>query len=176
MSKKIYGNLINRINEGKNYNDDHQIHEGDDITMYSYTDRNCYYVTKVVDQKHIFVKRYQICADYDLANGMGHQNWKYFKTIKDENEYMNKYFPDNDYSNYEVEEEEWVFRNNSWKSVERYSKEIVDQIKQRDGFCWFECRNDKEQKKFDEGGEILRYSKLEPISFGVRDYYYDWGF
>ena len=47
----------------------------------------------------------------------------------------------------------------------------------RDGYCLFKVKNEKEQKMFDEGKDIIRYKDLNgKISFGVRDYYYDWEF
>lgn len=140
---KAYGLLNNRFEEGRNFNPDKLIHVGDDITMYYYSDRNCYYVTEVIDQKHIKVKRYHVCADHDKKGGMGHQDWMYFKTKKEENEYLSKFFPDREYDldPQEDEPEEWFFRYNTWKYK----------------------------------GVDNKYHNLSgKISFGVRDYHYDW--
>ena len=159
MSKKLYGSLNNRFEENHNYNDDHLIHEGDDITKYLWSDRTCYYVTRVIDQKHIFVKPYHVCADHHKEGGMGHQNWLYFKTCKEMHEYLNKCIDEGlipcEKQNLdeikEDHEEEWVFRYNKWKQV----------------------------IKTDYLGNPLpkpQYVDVGNISFGVRNYYYDWEF
>ena len=159
---KLYGNVINRFEENHNYNKDKLIHEGDDITMYYWSDRECYYVTRVIDQKHLFVKRYFVCADHSKEGGVGHQNWLYFKTSREEAEYWNKCI-DEGLVNYpgvekedlncivEPNEKEWVFRYGYWREVIR--KDYLGR--------------DLEKPK---------YVKLQPISFGVRQYYYDWSF
>ena len=45
-NKKWYGSVCNRIGEGRQYE---EIKEGTDITMYYWSDRTCYFVTRVVD-------------------------------------------------------------------------------------------------------------------------------
>ena len=94
------------------------------------------------------VKKYYVCADREKRGGMGHQNWLYFKTKKEENEYLKKYLPDYQYDEREeLREANWVFRYNHWyvKSVNEYTGKI-------------------------------NYRRKDSISFGVRDYYYDWEF
>lgn len=148
---RMYGSVCNRIEEGRNYTG-RELQVGDDLTMYYWSDRTCYFITKVVDQKHIFVKQYEVVANQEKEGGMGHQDWLYFKTRKEANEYMNKHISKEfieKYGLYETEnvreprEREWVFR---------YGK-------------WVEKIGDKEYRKL--GGKI---------SFGVKDYYYDWEF
>lgn len=157
MVRKVYGSLCNRMAEGKNYKENKTIEVGDDITMYYWSDRNCYYVTEVVDQKHIFVKEYEVVADRSKPGGMGHQNWLYFKSRKEANIYMNDHISEahlKAYGKYPVEDiketpaEEWVFRYGKWNRVVG-----VD----------------------DNGKKIYRHLQAN-ISFGVRDYYYDWEF
>jgi len=146
---KAYGNLINRIQEGKNYADDGLIHVGDDITMYYWSDRRCYYVTEVIDQKHIKVREYEIVADRSKDLDFGHQNWLYFKTNKECSDYLKEHnlmIESNEkYSDYP--EEEWVFRYGKWRL-----------------------------KSTNSENSIVYYNLGGPISFGVRDYYYDWMF
>lgn len=148
---KLYGNLTNRFQEGHNFTG-REIREGDDITEYLWSDRVCYFITKVVDQKHIFIHRYRVVADQDKAGGMGHQNWLYFKTNKEANDYMKKYYPDQ-YGDtvYEDSDIELVFRYNHWNRVYRKNWNGEDYDKPR-------------------------YNRMDHISFGVRDYYYDWEF
>lgn len=157
MARKVYGSLCNRMAEGRNYKGNQTIEVGDDITMYYWSDRDCYYVTEVVDQKHIFVKEYEVIADHSKPGGMGHQDWLYFKSRKEANVYLNEHMSEERikaYGKYPVEDikeapaEEWVFRYGKWNRV----------------------------VGVDDNGKKI-YRKLQSnISFGVRDYYYDWEF
>lgn len=154
---KWYGSVINRLEENKNYTGRKDIQVGDDITMYHWSDRTCYYVDQVIDQKHIIVKPYHICADHSKAGGMGHQDWLYFKTLKEHNAYLNGLHltVDGNEIHYEEdpkesERQEWIYRYNNWYEVFRtsYGKPLAKPI----------------------------YQKVGNVSFGVRDYYYDWEF
>lgn len=161
MTVKLYGSLNNRLDENKNYTG-RELKVGDDITMYHWSDRTCYYITKVIDQKHIFVKPYQVCADHSKEGGQGHQNWLYFKTIKEEQAYINdcidkgwikgvnKHNLDEIYEN---SEQEWVFRYGHWNTVQRkesFTNKLLDKP---------------------------RYHRItQGLSFGIKDYYYDWEF
>jgi hypothetical protein len=178
MAKKWYGNIMNRIEEGHIFGDDKTIKEGMDITMYFYSDRDCYYVSRVIDQKHIFVKRYHVVADRSKRNDMGHQNWKYFKTLKEENEYLHSFFPEGNHNLNPIEsgEQEWMFRNGSWKRVDRWTLEQIEAAK-KNHFPFYIELSDKEKQKLAEGKEIVKYNKLSGnVSFGVREHYYDWSF
>ncbi len=151
---KFYGNLINRLQENQN----HTIEVGTDATQYYYSDRTCYYVTRVIDQKHVFVKPYQVCADHSKAGGMGHQDWLYFKTNREMQEYTNKCVEEGllpDYCKHPLDdikengEIELIYRYGHWCTKQEY---------------WYDVKLEKP-----------RYNKIN-ISFGVRDYYYDWEF
>ena len=155
---KLYGSLSNRLEENRNYLH-REIKVGDDITMYYWSDRKCYFVTRVDNQKHIFVKGYDVCADHHRPGGMGHQDWLYFKTTREMQEYLNSCVNEGllpDYCKHDLSEikesgdREWVFRYGAWYEVvrERWGKPL----------------------------EKPEYVKLQPVSFGVRDYYYDWEF
>lgn len=140
---KWYGNVTNRLEEGNNYNKDNLIHVGDDVTEYLYSDRNCYFVTEVKNQKNILIKQYYVCADHSKKGGMGHQDWMYFKTADEYNQYLRSFgFESNAKERKEIE---LKFRYGKWKQVIR-------------------C------------GETCKYYDFNKISFGVRDYYYDWEF
>ena len=175
MANKWYGNVTNRIEEGHNYNEDKLIHVGDDITMYWYSDRTCYYVVEVIDQRHIIVAPYEVCADHSKELGMGHQEWLYFKTRKEKNDYLKQFFPDHDYRDDELRTEHWVFRNNKWKKAYKYTAEDLETEnmfgqKLRDVYF-----TPSDIKKLEAGKDVYKYSKLPGnISFGIRDYYYDW--
>lgn len=160
MAKRWYGNVINRIEEGRTVP---EITEGTDITMYYWSDRTCYYVTKVESPTRIQVKQYQVCADHDKEGGMGHQDWMYFKTKKEMSDYLAKYFPDRPMYIEEDEPETWVYRYNKWKKEVTYTE---------DNYC-----SEKELESLKKKGYYKRYFDLSgKISFGVRSYYYDWSF
>ena len=161
MSERWYGNVINRIEEGKKVP---EIKEGTDITMYYWSDRTCYWVEKVDNQKRIHVREYYVCADHSQPGGMGHQDWKYFKTKDSMNQYLDLYFPGT-YTGHieEPEAETWVYRYNKWKREVTFTE---------DNYC-----DEKELKSLNEKGYYKRYYDLSgKISFGVRNYYYDWSF
>lgn len=163
MGKRWYGNVINRIEEGRSVP---EIKEDMDITLYYLSDRECYYVTKVENQKRIQVKKYYVCADHSQPGGMGHQNWMYFKTQKEKHDYLKQYFPEtykDDDEIVEPEPETWVFRYGKWKQEVTYTE---------DNYC-----DEKELKSLQKNGYYKRYFDLSgKISFGVRSYYYDWSF
>ena len=173
---KFYGNLNNRFDEGKNYNKDKKIHVGDDITMYLYSDRDCYYVTEVVNEKCIKVRPYNVCANHSIKDsGTGHQKWLYFKTLKEMNIYLNTIFPGNGYNENPFErcEECWVYRYNNWYRKIVFNKRMLENQTVM-GPTTISPRN---LKKFENGDFIVEYHKLPgKISFGVRDYYFDWEF
>ena len=162
MTRRLYGSLTNRLMEGRQVP---EITVGMDITMYHWTDRTCYYVTEVIDQKHIKVRPYLICADHDKTIGMGHQDWLYFKTFKEELKYLQahgmrvgeKYDP-----SYESPEETWAYRYNKWMQEYTFTKE---------NYC-----TERELNSLKKNGFFKRYGEMSKVSFGIRDYYYDWEF
>ena len=163
---KWYGSVNNRIEEGHNFTG-RELQAGDDITMYMWSDRYCYWIEEVIDQKRIKVRRYYVCADHEKATGMGHQDWLYFKTWDEENEYLCKFFPDHHKQGEhrdEPEAETWVFRNNKWKR--EFTHTNPD---------WIDTKT--QQKEFDKHGCFHSYANLSgSVSFGKRSYYYDWEF
>ena len=185
---KWYENIIKILEENNNYNKDALIHENDDITMYHWSDRTCYFITKVVDQKHIFVKRYEVVADQEKAGGMGHQNWLYFKTVKEKNDYLKKYFPDHSYGDLENSEEEWVYRYHGWYEVRRFNlntwerclanaaKDVKPGVNPENLARFYFGLGDEDFAKVQSGKEVVKYNKLQPVSFGVKDYFFDWEF
>lgn len=156
MSKVWYGNLTNRLEEGKNYTG-REIRVGDDITMYLWSDRRCYYVTEVIDQKHIKVREYIVMHDKSKEWYMGNQDWVYFKTAEE----AKKYHPT--YENHRDEEETWVFRYGKW---------MTEFVFTENNYC-----TKRELESLNKKGYYKRYFDLSgKLSFGVRDYHYDWEF
>jgi len=162
-----YGSVQNRIEEGRQLVP--QIEVGTDITMYLWSDRTCYYVTEVTDQKHIKVRPYRVIADRSKTGGMGHQNWLYFKTNADADAYLKQYFPDHVDCGFEQPEESWAFRYGNWYHEWVYTAEDLPNVKD-----WM---TEKEVQKLMNGKTVTKYSALSGrVSIGVRNYHYDWEF
>ena len=160
MSKTWYGNLMNRLEEGKGVP---LIEEGTDITMYYWSDRTCYYVTEVIDQKHIKVREYTVVADRSKDLGMGHQDWLYFKTKEEASKYLKSCGVDGYHPDIKEHEEDWVYRYNKWMGMVKCMKE---------NYC-----TERERKSLETKGYYNRYYDLPgKVSFGVRNYHYDWEF
>ena len=202
MSIVWYGSINNRIDEGKYYNGTfNNLTEGTDITMYHWSDRTCYYITKVVDQKHIFVKEYEVIADHHKEGGAGHQNWLYFKDEKQEQNYRNELvnegiFPKDMYHSLDEvkvsEPQEWVYRYNKWQRVERIDSARWNRVLERtksdiknpeenmskvESLAMYYCKiNEEDLAKIKAGKTVNKYYPLDSVSFGVKDYYYDWEF
>lgn len=207
MSRKWYGSIDNRIEEGRNYEPDKIIKVGTDITTYFWSDRHCKYVTEVIDQKHIFVKDYYVVAD--RASGSYSNQWKYFKSLREQEAYLNDWYrshPEDaaeyerimgkpyEYANLDEikessREEEWVFRYGHWNRVRRYDSDSYNRCLERtkreskDGqpipslARYYLGLTDEEFAKLQEKGKLVKYHRIsEGISFGVRDYYYDYEF
>lgn len=185
----LEGSLINRLSENKNYTN-RELKKGDDITLYYYSDRACYYIDEVISDKMLKVRKYYVCADKTKEGGEGHQDWVYFKSKKDYMEYLNidddREFSEED--DYEV----WVYRYNKWQAKLEYKdfntvlQKIEKDLKIKKDLTKDEllglviCYTRlplKDVLKLYEGKTVYRYADLGgPISFGVRDYYFDWEF
>lgn len=177
---KAYGNLINRIEEGRQLT---PLSVGTDITMYHWSDRTCYFISEVIDDKHIKVLPYHVCADHSKNIGQGHQDWLYFKTAKEERQYLETVFPDRNFNSALCKEAtpiEWAFFRGEWRRAFRYTKDSIlkhceETSNSYERFC--SMFTETQRKKLAAGKEIILYDKLSgKISFGVRDYYYDWEF
>lgn len=198
MAIKLYGSLNNRFDENHNFTG-REIRVGDDITKYHWSDRTCYFVTKVIDQTHIFIHPYHVCADHSKAGGMGHQDWLYFKTVNEEHKYLNSchLMMDGKEVHYseqieEPSDTELVLYRGHWCTVSRFNLERWEIAKERakeelregvklteDAIRWFFDRftlTDKQFAKVMAGKEVCKYDRFGNISFGTRDYYYDWEF
>lgn len=124
-------------------------------------------MTDVIDQKHIKVKPYYVCADHDKPGGMGHQDWMYFKTLKERDEYCNllPLRTDAEYAKLD-REETWAFRYGKWMR-EYHLTEMLHP----------DAYSKREQEHFQKHGWVNTYYDLSGrVSFGVLDYYYDWEF
>jgi hypothetical protein len=149
---KLYGSIINRLEENKNYTGG-EIKVGDYATMYYWSDRHAYEVVEVKDQQHISIR--QLRAIRTDKNGMSEsQQYRYESDIEKPIE--------------ELQLTKW-----GWKRVWRYNKEVYDTVMERDGYVLW----DKDiVEKVLQGKEVKRLSKKINISFGVADEYYDYSF
>ena len=147
MSRQWYGSLNNRMEENRMFCE--EIKVGTGMTEYSYSDRQAYEVTKVIDQKHVFVRRY----DHKAAGEPMSNEWELISN------------PDNP-------EIEMVFRYGSWQAVRHWNQKKIDDIIARDGIFidYYGVR-----EKLKNKAEVKTYSKMN-VSFGVADYYYDYEF
>ena len=198
MAKKIRfeGNLTNRLMEGENFTN-REIKVGDDITMYYWSDRDCYYVTDVISQKEIKVLPWQVCADQEKPGGMGHQDWLYFRTVKEMNDYLNSFnpeYPNGKKFKYDLEPKEpkpqtWVYRYNKWMKKYELNYDTLYETAKQDArdpedkamverlMRYYARVDDEKFAKILNRETVYRYEDLSgKISFGVKDYYYDWEF
>ena len=58
MARKWYGSIDNRLNENRQFCD--KIEVGTGMTEYSWSDSHAYEVTRVKDQKHVWVREYDV--------------------------------------------------------------------------------------------------------------------
>ncbi len=108
MSKKWFGNLLNRLEENKMYCE--EIKVGTGVTEYMYSDRYVYEVVEVIDQKHVFVRELDHIA---VGPAMSNQ-WEYK-------------------SNLNNPIKELKYRYGKWNWVNTITKESIDKCCYFDG-------------------------------------------
>lgn len=156
MSRQWYGNISNRLEEGRQFTD--EIKVGTGITEYGYSDRHPYEVIAVKDQKHITIRR----LDHKhIGDGCMDNNWELI-------------------SNPANAEIELVKRGNSWyQSQTCTAEDILKNDKEDDEkrlmFGLFLCGWGFDREKILEKGKQTKFSKMN-ISIGRADYYYDYEF
>lgn len=146
---KYYGSVQNRIME--NQNEIPEIKVGMGVTEYLWSDRNAYEVTKVVNQKDVFIRRYDV---KNVGAGFGDNTWELI-------------------SNPDGYEKEVVFRYGNWYEKISYTKEGLDKMEKEDGCIWL---SDDIVNEVREKGVAYRYNKMNKLVFGYADYYYDYEF
>lgn len=146
---KWYGSINNRIEE--NQKDIPTIEVGMGVTEYLWSDRNAYEVTKVINQKDVFIRRYDV---KNIGSGYGDNTWKLI-------------------SNPNATEREVVYRYNNWYEKLVYTKELMEKMEKQDGIVWL---SEDIVKDIKEKGQAIRYNKMNKLRFGVADYYYDFEF
>lgn len=157
MSRKWFGSLNNRLEEGKQFVD--EIRVGDGVTEYFYSDRRPYEVIAVNDQKHITIRGldHKHIGDCPMDN-----NWEL-------------------YSNEENATYDLMKRGNNWyikqeATLDDWNKAKADQEKgDLNLILWF-CNNGFNGKKLEEDGKTQRRYQKMNISIGKAEYYYDYSF
>lgn len=166
MSKKWYGSITNRVEEGHQFVK--EIKVGDGMTEYFWSDRCAYEVTQVINQEHVFVRRMKAT----LKEGTSYYEQKY------------------DYaSNPNASEIELVKHRGNWCKLHSYNKDammkLVDEefekgtndFKTKESElayrCGFSKFTDKQRQDFDNGKTINKYEPWKNISFGVMEEYED---
>ena len=150
---KLYGSLTNRLEENKMFADEIKVGMG--ATKYSYTDRDAYEVTKVINQKNVFIRKY----DHELDGEPMSNNWKLISN------------PDNS-------EIELKKRGKFWYITNSVTKEYAESVIARNDK--YE-KLDLALMGFDvdeiiaTGKTKTKYTRIN-ISFGEADYYYDYSF
>ena len=81
---KWYGSVTNRIEENRQYVP--SIEVGTGVTEYLYTDRHPYEVTKVIDQKHVYIRP----MGYKCVGGAYSNDWELYSLPDDPEIYLTK--------------------------------------------------------------------------------------
>ena len=148
MSKKWYGSLNNRLEEGRQFCE--EIKVGTGVTEYFYSDRHAYEVVEVIDQKHIAIRKY----DHKAVGEPMSNTWELISNEKNPIIKLTK-------------------RGNCWYKVKTATIEDVESDDIYKGL-WL-CQNGFDKEKIKEKGSQTKYQKMN-ISIGVADYYYDYEF
>ncbi len=144
---KYYGNLTNRLMEGQK--ELPKLEVGMGVTEMLWSDRNAYEITKVIDQKHFKMRRYEA----KHIGSYGENNWE---LISDPDGY----------------EYEMVYRYGGWYSKVTYTKEGIENRLKKDGYILLDQKIvDKAMKD----GVAYDYNKMN-IYIGEANYYYDFEF
>ena len=149
---RLYGSLTNRYSENRMFVP--EIEKGTYVTEYLWSDRHAYEVVKVVDQKHVFIRRLKAIRtdNWGMSDA---QNYRYESDEK-------------------ASTKELVKRGEYWYEVFTFSKEIHDKIVKEVGWCLWSL-TEKQWARIDEGKVVKRYSKIN-VSFGTADEYFDYSF
>lgn len=147
MSRVWYGNLNNRLEEGRQFCE--EIKVGTGVTEYFYSDRHAYEVVEVTDQKHIAIRRY----DHKAAGEAMSNTWE---LVSNEKNPVIKL----------------VKRGDCWYQAKTATIEDLNST-DFDRRLWV-CMN-FDADKIKEKGKQTKYTKMN-ISIGRADYYYDYEF
>ena len=146
---KVYGNLMNRLEEDQQFCQ--QIEVGTGMTEYYWSDRHAYEVTRVIDQKHVYVREY----DHEHIGEAYSNEWKLI-------------------SNPDKPERLITKRGKYWYWTNTITAEEFNAIE--DQYERFRvCMVGFDPEKIATKGKQTVYSRAK-VSFGVARYYYDYEF
>ena len=147
---KLYGSLINRIEEDRTFCD--EIKVGTGMTEYHWSDRDAYEVVAVKDQKHVTVR------EYDHRNtGNGFDNsWELISN------------PDNPLR-------DLVKIGNYWYWTNTLTLEDLNWIEKDDPCVYISVCVNWDVDKIRAKGKQTKRTRAK-VSFGKADYYYDHSF
>lgn len=163
---KLYGSISNRLKEGHNWEGELKV--GTRLTEYLWSDKHAYEITRVVDQKHIFIRS--------------------LKAVRTDNNGMSECQDYRFESDESLPEYELMFKYGKWKKVRRYNYKDVQErarlfveegnIKTYEAALAYVLRGmpENEINKLKSGKDVLRYSDFNNISFGVAEEYFDYSF
>lgn len=151
MATKFYGNLMNRLEEGKQFCE--EITVGTGMTEYSWSDRTPYEVIAVKDQKHVTVRR----LDYKAKNpGAMDNEWELF-------------------SNPDYCAEDMVKVGNVWYWTDTCTLAELEEIEKDTHSLLRLVVAGFDPDKIRAHGKQTKRRRAN-VSFGVASYYYDYEF
>lgn len=150
---KWYGNLCNRVDENRMFAD--EIKVGTGMTEYLWSDRHAYEVTKVIDQKHVYVREY----DHKHIGEAYTNKWELISNPDRPEMYLTK-------------------RGNYWYRTVSLTPERAREILESndiDARLWASHNGFHLDEIVKDGKKRTTYHRMN-VSFGVADYYYDYEF
>ena len=147
---KWYGSVQNRIEENRMYCE--TIEVGTGVTEYFWSDRHPYEVTKVIDQKHVYIRP----LDHELDGEPMSNRWRLVSNPENPEHYLTK-------------RGKYWYYTNTWttEDLDRIENDIDLQI------SFVEAGGD--YGKVRKNGRQTTYRRAN-VSFGVAEYYYDYEF
>lgn len=148
---KWYGNITNRLEEGKTFCD--EIKVGTGVTEYSWSDRHAYEVIEVIDQKHFIMR----LLDHEhVGGGSMDNNWQ---LVSNENN-----------PTYEL-----VKRGETWYYINTVTVEDIKDVADDLNLQLWLIHAGFDVDKIREKGKQTKRRKAN-ISIGAASYYYDYEF
>lgn len=155
MTRKWYGSLDNRLEENRMLVN--EIEVGTKMTEYYWSDRKPYEVTRIQDQKHVYVRM----MDHKRANSTAYSNdWILTSNENNPEKMITK-------------------RGNYWYWTNTITTDILEGLTEGSQE-WFEtmlylAHNNLNAETLKEKGKVTKYHKAN-VTFGKAEYYYDYEF
>lgn len=147
---KWYGCVQNRLEENRQFVP--EITVGTGVTEYFWSDRVAYEVTKVIDQKHVYIRRY----DHRLAGEPMTNQWDLISNPENPELYLTK-------------------RGKYWYKTATWTAEDLDKYATTRDCLMRLAMDGFNVDVIREKGKQTRYHRMN-VSFGRAEYYYDYSF